>query len=58
MVDIIGRRWSITMPDKCVERFDPTLDRIIDTSRTIHDFANGACADRIPDAAMDQAAEL
>jgi hypothetical protein len=31
------------MPDKCVERFDPTLDRIIDRSGTIHDLADGAC---------------
>lgn len=29
------------MPDKQIERFDPALDRIIDTSETIHDLADG-----------------
>jgi gluconolactonase len=29
------------MPEKCIERLDLALDRIIDTSETIHDLADG-----------------
>jgi len=29
------------MPEKRIERLDPALDRIIDTSETIHDLADG-----------------
>ena len=36
------------MPDKRIERFDPALDRIIDTSETIHDLADGYGGDQGP----------
>ena len=29
------------MPEKRIERLDPALDRIIDTTETIHDLADG-----------------
>lgn len=36
------------MPDKRIERLDPALDRIIDTSETIHDLADGYGGDQGP----------
>src|SRR5579863_10278544 len=36
------------MPEKRIERLDPALDRIIDTSETIHDLADGFGGDQGP----------
>src|ERR1700723_3750993 len=36
------------MADKRIERLDPALDRIIDTSETIHDLADGFGGDQGP----------